>query len=198
MNFRFATRRMFAHVALFCAQNQACADRAVALGMPADRVLVTGNMKFDACPAAAPERRDPTLAASFGRGPDEPLLVAGCTWPGEDEAILPIYQRLRAKHPRLRLLLAPRQADRFGPVARLAEAAGLPCVRRTAMADRMSGDGTSGDGAGPSDAVIVLDTMGELAGVYALADLVFVGGSLNRRRYSPGESPTLRLKSRRK
>jgi len=172
---RPAARRMFAKVSLFCAQNEACAERAIALGMPRDRVLVTGNMKFDACPASAPDGRDADLAASFGLSPDEALLVAGCTWPGEDEAIIPIYQRLKQRHPRLRLLLAPRQADRFGPVARLVADAGLPCVRRTAMAD-----GTSGDGAGADDAVIVLDTMGELAGVYALADVVFVGGSLNR------------------
>lgn len=166
---RAATRRMFAKVSLFCAQNEACAERAMALGMPQERVVVTGNMKFDSCPASAPEERDAALAESFGIAPDDVLLVAGCTWPGEDEAILPIYQRLKQRHPRLRLLLAPRQADRFGPVATLVAEAGLPCVRRTAMA---------GD-SGPADAVVVLDTMGELAGVYALADLVFVGGSLN-------------------
>jgi len=165
---RFATRRMFANVTLFCAQNEACADRAVALGMPRDRVLVTGNMKFDACPAEAPEARDVDLAASFGLAEDEQLLVAGCTWPGEDEAIVPIYQRLREKHPGLRLLVAPRQADRFDPVARLVEGAGLPCVRRTAMGDERRTDRP----------VVVLDTMGELAGVYALGDIVFVGGSL--------------------
>lgn len=168
---RWVMGRAMGRLSVCCVQNEAYAERFVALGVPRERVVVTGNLKFDACPERAPEGRDAELAASFGLGADEPLIVGGCTWPGEDEALVSAYQALREDIPGLRLLLAPRQADRFGPVERLVRDAGLGCVRRTALRD-----GTAGDAAG--DAVIVLDTMGELASVYGLATVAFVGGSL--------------------
>jgi len=162
-------RRWLDRIALCCVQNETYAERAVALGADPDRVVVTGNLKFDAAPERAPECRDPELAASFGLGMDEPLIVGGCTWPGEDEALVSIYQRLRADVPGLRLLLAPRQSARFDAVEALVREAGLPCVRRTALQAGEEGSG---------DAVILLDTVGELAVVYGLGSVVFVGGSL--------------------
>lgn len=163
-------RRWLRGIALFCMQSETYAERARQLGAPPERVVVTGNVKFDATPSA-PEV-EPGFAASFGLRPDEPLLVGGCTWPGEDEALLAAYECLRADFPGLRLLLAPRQAERFDAVERLIRQAGLPCVRRTALRE--------GKGAAelPPDAVLLLDTVGELARVYALGTLVFVGGSL--------------------
>jgi len=156
-------------VALFCVQTEAYAERLAALGAPRERLVVTGNLKFDSCPAAPPRGRDAALARSFGLGPDEPVLVGGCTWPGEDEALVDAYQKLKAEFPALRLILAPRQGERFGPVEALVRAAGLPCVRRTALQQAP---------AAASDAVILLDTVGELARVYGLGTIVFVGGSL--------------------
>ena len=161
--------RWLKRVAVICVQNDTYAERLRELGAPPDRVVVTGNLKFDSCPATAPGGRDAELAASFGIGPDEPVIVGGCTWPGEDEALLDIYQKLRRETPALRLILAPRQADRFGPVEQLVRRAGLPCVRRTALQAGQRGE---------PGAVVVLDTLGELARVYGLATLVFVGGSL--------------------
>ncbi len=163
--------RWLRNVALFCVQSPTYAERLKALGAPADRVVVTGNMKFDAAPAAPEGLKAElqNLAASFGLGPDEPLLIGGCTWPGEDEALLDMYPRLKRQFPALRLLLAPRQADRFGPVEQLVRRAGLPCIRRSALKEGRTG--------GPG-AVILLDTLGELGRLYALGTLVFVGGSL--------------------
>jgi 3-deoxy-D-manno-octulosonic-acid transferase len=154
---------------VLCVQNETYAERLEALGAAPDRLVVTGNLKFDSCPTAAPAGRDEALACEFGLGPAERVLVGGCTWPGEDEALLSAYRTLRAQFPRLRLILAPRQAERFGPVEHLVRQAGLPCVRRTAL-----GEGAQGE----PDAVILLDTVGELARVYGLATVVFVGGSL--------------------
>ena len=159
-------------VAVICVQTETYADRVVELGAAPERVVVTGNMKFDACPERAPAGRDEALAASFGLGADQPLIVGGCTWPGEDEALLAAYQALRKDVPGLRLLLAPRQADRFGAVERLIGEAGLPCVRRTAL--------EHGAADAPAEAVILLDTIGELAMVYGLGTVAFVGGSLIR------------------
>ena len=167
-------RRWLGRVALCCVQNETYAERALALGAAPERVVVTGNLKFDAAPERAPEGRDPELAASFGLGMAEPLIVGGCTWPGEDEALVEVYQRLRRDVPGLRLLLAPRQADRCDPVERLVVGAGLPCVRRTTLRER-------GASEAPRDAVVLLDTVGELAGVYALATVAFVGRSLTQR-----------------
>lgn len=161
--------RWLDRIELSCVQNETYAERLVALGAEPERVVVTGNLKFDACPAEAAAGRDAELAASFGLGAQEPLLVGGCTWPGEDEALVSIYQELREEVAGLRLLLAPRQADRFDAVARLVEDAGLTCVRRSAL---KAGAEPSGEG------VLLLDTMGELAEVYGLASVVFVGGSL--------------------
>ncbi len=163
--------RWLRNVARFCVQTPTYAQRLKALGAPADRVAVTGNLKFDAAPAAQDGLKAElqTLAASFGLGPDEPLLIGGCTWPGEDEALLDMYPRLKGQFPALRLLLAPRQADRFGPVEQLVRRAGLPCVRRSALREGQGGE---------PGAVILLDTLGELGRVYGLGTLIFVGGSL--------------------
>jgi len=163
--------RWLDRVSLFCVQNETYGERLAELGAARDRIVVTGNMKFDACPDTAPTARDEALAASFGLAADQPLLVGGCTWPGEDEALLDAYRALRGDVPGLRLLLAPRQADRFEPVEQLIRSDGLPCVRRTAL---RAGEAP----AASPDAVILLDTMGELARVYGLARVAFVGGSL--------------------
>lgn len=161
--------RWLGRVKLLCVQSETYAERLKALGAPPERVVVTGNVKFDSCPAAPPGGRDEALAASLGIGADEPVVVAGCTWPGEDEALVAMYPRLRAAAPGLRLVLAPRQAERFGAVEQLVRRAGLPCVRRTALAQGQRGE---------AGAVVVLDTVGELARVYGLATAAFVGGSL--------------------
>lgn len=164
-------RRWLGRVARFCAQSEVSAARLKALGAPAERVMVTGNLKFDSAPAEEDGLKAAlqTLGAEFGLRPDEPVLVGGCTWPGEDEALVEMYPRLKAQAPALRLILAPRQADRFDPVEQLVRRAGLPCIRRTALRDGARGE---------PGAVVLLDTMGELARVYSLASLVFVGGSL--------------------
>ncbi len=160
-------RRWLGRVDLFCAQDRTYADRLVALGAPPERVVVSGNLKYDTA-APSSEACDPEFARGFGLKGDEPVVVGGCTWPGEDEALLDAYERLRGEFPGLRLILAPRQAERFEAVERLVRERGLAVVRRTALAG----------GAEGGEAVVVLDTVGELARVYGLARVVFVGGSL--------------------
>jgi 3-deoxy-D-manno-octulosonic-acid transferase len=101
----------------------------------------------------------PTAAA------DCQLWIAGSTHPGEEEQVLDAFARAREALPGLKLLLAPRHVERAAEVRAVVEARGWSCARRSAAP------------AGPVD-VLVLDTMGELAGLYSLADVVFVGGSL--------------------
>jgi 3-deoxy-D-manno-octulosonic-acid transferase len=133
--------------------------RFVALGAPDPRTSIVGDLKLDR--PAAPE---PSQALRDALGPG-PFLVGGSTHPGEEEALLSAWQRLRAtRAPELRLVLVPRHPERVPEVART--------VRRNGA--RV---GLRSQGAADAD-VIVVDSVGELASLYHLAELVFVGGSL--------------------
>jgi 3-deoxy-D-manno-octulosonic-acid transferase len=94
--------------------------------------------------------------------------VAGSTHRGEDEPVLAAFREAAATRPDLCLLLAPRHPERVEEAVRLAQQAGLACLRRSALPGRPA----------PTGGVIVLDTMGELARLYAAASVVFIGGSL--------------------
>jgi 3-deoxy-D-manno-octulosonic-acid transferase len=147
-------------------QGETHAERIRAMGAPAGRVRVTGNLKFDAVePARLPER-----LARLLQGPDRdrPLWVAGSTVGGEEELVLRAYHRVRERVPSARLLIAPRHPERFPAVPPIVEAAGFRCLRRSALDPQAWRNGE----------VLLLDTLGELAQVYALANVVFVGGSL--------------------
>jgi 3-deoxy-D-manno-octulosonic-acid transferase len=141
------------------------AERALALGAAPDRVWVTGNTKFDALVLDSAEGREDALRAEMGLDPAAPVFMAGSTHEGEEEKIIAVYAKLRARHPGLQLVVAPRYVERSGRIAALAAEAGLPVRLRSAGA------------AGGRAAVTVLDTIGELAIAYRLATLVFVGGS---------------------
>lgn len=156
--------RVLAEVDLFLMQGEPHAARLKELGAPADRVRVLGNLKFDAAPhAALPADLARALAPRAGRA----LFVAGSTVPGEEAPVLHAFGDARRLFPELALLLAPRHPERFGEVAALVEAAGYRCQRRSALGGAWNGD-----------EVLLLDTLGELACVYPLASVVFVGGSL--------------------
>jgi 3-deoxy-D-manno-octulosonic-acid transferase len=111
-----------------------------------------------------PER----LARLIQSGPPRPLWVAGSTVEGEEPLVLAAFHRVRERVPNARLLVAPRHPERFAEAQRLVESAGFRCERRSAL----------GPGGWSNGAVLLLDTLGELAHVYALASVVFVGGSL--------------------
>jgi 3-deoxy-D-manno-octulosonic-acid transferase len=102
----------------------------------------------------------------------EKILIAGSTPSGEEEILITLYKELRRMIPRLILILAPRHLERLEEVEEILKKEALPWLRKTALFPK----------AGPSDRehpeVILLDTMGELMGVYSLGTVVFVGGSL--------------------
>src|SRR6266851_4781092 len=142
------------------------AERALQLGAPRDRLHVTGNTKFDALAVSVPEAVDEGLRAALGlRG--ERLWVCGSTHEGEEGPLLDVYAALRREFPDLRLVLAPRYVERSGRVLAAARERGLPARLRSEP--------------GGGEAVVVLDTIGELVRVYQLATVVFVGGSFTRR-----------------
>lgn len=149
---------------LFLMREQEEADRVLALGARGDRVVVTGNTKFDALAPPAQAVEDTALAEALGLPPGGRVWMAGSTHEGEEEALLVAYRALLASAPDLRLVIAPRYIERADRVMSLATAAGFKVGRRST--------------GNPSRApVVVLDSIGELARAYRLATLVFVGGS---------------------
>ncbi len=154
------------------AQSDAMAGRYRAVGAPADRVEALGNLKYDFTPQKA-KAASPALAWIESTGPGA-LWIAASTMPpagpddvDEDDAVIAAFRQLRRLYPDLRLILAPRKPERFNLVARKLDAAGIAYVRRSAMA----GSGT----------VLLLDSTGELSGLFGAADVVFMGGTLARR-----------------
>jgi 3-deoxy-D-manno-octulosonic-acid transferase len=153
-----------------CAQSARSADRLLAMGAPPDRVVVTGSLKFDALDwnlADRPLTAHPAWSYVQGLA-TRPVLVAASTLRGEDDLVLDAFEALRATHPDAVLLLAPRHPERFDETIALAERRGLQVARRTGLAAHapLTAD------------VVVLDTIGELASLFAFASVVFVGGSL--------------------
>jgi 3-deoxy-D-manno-octulosonic-acid transferase len=164
--FRQLLRRVLANVDLFLAQTQEDASRLQDIGAIPERVRVTGNLKFDIAVPAPPaivESLRKSIAAS-GAGP---VLVCGSTVDGEEPLLLKAYENLRVQHPRAMMILAPRRPERFTAVAALLEQMSIHFRKRS----EWNGETLAGG-------VFLMDTIGELAALYALADIAFVGGSL--------------------
>lgn len=159
--------RVLAEVDVFLMQGEAHAERARRIGAPADRVRVTGNLKYDA-PGPAAGDASKAMAVLLGGDARAPLWVAGSTMPGEEEPVLRAFATVRGAAPALRLLIAPRHPERAAEVTALVQRAGYRVARRSAL----------GAEAWAAGDVLVLDTMGELAHAYPYATVVFVGGSL--------------------
>jgi 3-deoxy-D-manno-octulosonic-acid transferase len=168
---RWLTRGLFGRVDLIAAQSAEYAAHYRALG--AENVVVSGNIKYDGVEAERQNPRTCAMRQLLNIAPAELVWVAGSTQQPEEALALDIYRRARAEHPALRLILVPRHPERFDEVARLLEASGLPYARR----------GTLHPGAAiPAQALILIDTLGDLGAVWGLADVAFVGGSLDGKR----------------
>jgi 3-deoxy-D-manno-octulosonic-acid transferase len=161
----FLTRPMLRSITVLGMQSQEDARRAIALGAWPERVVVTGSLKTDAV-AESPGARE-LWERLLGLGAGERVWIAGSTHRGEDAVMAEVFARLRADHGDLVLLLAPRHPERVPEVERMLMERGLASVRRSRLPSARAGA-----------SVIVLDTVGELAPLYQLAEAVFVGGSL--------------------
>ncbi len=158
---RFFTRRVLAHVSAIGARSQRDAERFVALGADAKRVSVTGDLKLEADASAPALAAD--LAARLG---DVPLIVAGSTHPGEEQAALAALAAVEAAGLRAALVLAPRQLERAGEVLALARGRRVRLRSVGESAPLRAGE------------VLVLDTLGELPALWPRAAVAFVGGTL--------------------
>jgi 3-deoxy-D-manno-octulosonic-acid transferase len=160
---RFPFRKVLDDVALFCMQSEEDARRIISLGASPERVLVTGNLKMEAPSGEAGAEQLWRRLLHLGQAP---VVVAGSTHRGEEATVLDAFLAMRPAAEDLRLVLAPRHPERLDEVEGLARSRGLSVVRRSRV--------SAANGA----PVILLDTMGELASLYAVADVIFVGGSL--------------------
>ncbi len=158
-------RATLGRVSLIAAQSEEDAARFIALGASAARTQVVGNLKFDVGPPPEAEARGQELRVALGT--TRPVWVAGSTHAGEEELVLDAQRRVRAARPDALLLLAPRHPPRFEAVAALLQRQGVRYVSRR-----------SGAAVAPDAEVLLVDTLGELAVLYAAADVAFVGGSL--------------------
>ncbi|MDD3905232.1 MAG: 3-deoxy-D-manno-octulosonic acid transferase [Candidatus Omnitrophica bacterium] len=158
-------------VRFFCMQTDIDAIRIKAMGAPAGRVSVTGNMKFDVQPKSAQADAD-EIRRKFGLTPDGELFVAGSTHKGEEEAVVGAFKKLLGKFPGLKLLIAPRHIQRAGEVSAVVKKFGFEPIL-------LSGSGAART-APVARQVYILDTIGHLRDFYSIATVVFVGGSLVR------------------
>jgi 3-deoxy-D-manno-octulosonic-acid transferase len=162
---RKVMRPMLSSVRVFAMRSEEDAQRIIALGASPERVVITGNMKNDALPAST-ERVD-SWRRQLGLVGSRRVWVAGSTHRGEEEAVLEAHAAAKVDHHDLALIIAPRRPERAGEVQALVEARGWRAVRRSGL--------PAAESAGT---VVLLDTVGELAELYGVADAVFVGGSL--------------------
>lgn len=169
-----ARRRLFARIACFAVQEEEYVSRLRELGVPNDKLVVTGSVKYDGALRDRDSGRTLGLRQLFGIGDSSAPLVwlAGSTHAPEEGIILNVFARLRTRFPQLRLILVPRHPDRFEEVARLVEESGLPFLRRSQVHRPLS----------ELPAVLLLDTVGELGAAWGLADIGFTGGSLDGKR----------------
>ena len=169
LRFRGLLRGILRNVDAFAAQSSEDARRLVEIGAEPSRVMVAGNLKFEVTSPTEPEfvrwLREEVTQEHAG-----PIIVAGSTVEGEEPIVLGAFDGVVKKFPRAVLVLAPRHKERFDSVAGLVQQRGALSLRRSSW----NGVRSSGLAGG----VVLLDSIGELASMYALADIAFVGGSL--------------------
>jgi len=160
-------RKMLERPSIMAAQSDDDAGRLLVLGAPAERVEVTGNLKFDVSPPASVTDFAMELRQRWGKS--RPVWIAASTHDGEEKKVLEAFRILRRHQADTLLVLVPRHPERFAIVAKICRRSGYKVALHSETATEL-----------PDTDILVGDTMGELAGMYAAADVAFVGGSLVR------------------
>lgn len=159
----FFMKKVFSYVTVFSMQSALDAERLKAIGADEKKVRVSGNFKFD---MEMSGKMPVWTAAVIG-----PVIVAGSTHKGEEELVLSAYLENLGKFPDLKLILAPRHPERFGEVADMLRTRGTSFVRRTELGDHDSAREPI------KEKILLLDSVGELSSVYAIADIALIGKS---------------------
>lgn len=163
--------RVLSAVSVFLAQSDEDERRLIGIGAEPGRVQVSGNLKFDIAPVSNPPAIVDQLRAAMLAGDTTAVIVAGSTVEGEEQQVLSAFQNVLAQTPSAVLVLAPRHPQRFTQVVALLKTYGIRYWQRSVWS---SSDPLGGG-------VFLLDSIGELGSIYALADIAFIGGSLAQR-----------------
>lgn len=171
--FRFFMRRVFESVDWIFAQSADDAERFLQAGACPERISVAGNIKFDVPP---PPHRDfsALLKRVLTAASRTPVFVAASTMPGEEELVLQAWSAIQQHYPQALMILAPRHPARFVQVAQLLRTQDGQFIRRAELAGNSKGIERQLSAPG----ILLLDTIGELASIFELADVVFMGGTL--------------------
>lgn len=166
----FFTRALFSAIDKYCVQNQAYSLRFEQLGIPNNKISITGNMKFDDTFPHLAEEECEKWKKQLGIKPGDQILVCGSTHDPEEALVLDILQSLWKRHPNIKALLVPRHPERFNEVASLLQKQGISWQRFTHI-----------NGNNQQSQVILIDAMGLLRQCYQVADIALVGGSFTNR-----------------
>jgi 3-deoxy-D-manno-octulosonic-acid transferase len=166
-------KRVLSDATLFLMQSKEDAARLIALGAPSGKVLVSGNLKYDfADPGES--ALSTWLEDEFAKNDRHPVVIAGSVLANEEVSVLRAFAEVEREFPRALLILAPRKPEQFDKAADIIVESGRTLLRRSALT--LNGAGLPA--LSEASQVLLLDSLGELAGLYRLADAVFVGGSL--------------------
>lgn len=173
-------RPVFSSFAAVCAQSKEDRNRLLLLGVPEKNIVITGNLKFDQNVDSVPKETIDLLKQRLKIQSFQSILLAGSTHAGEELILLDAFAKLKQHFPELVLIIAPRNVERAGAVLKLASSKGFSCY----LSEKLSG---KIELSGPD--VIVVEVMGVLKKLYALADIAFIGGSLvNKGGHNPLEA----------
>lgn len=159
---------MLQTVVKFCMQSSIDAQYIIKLGADPQRVMVTGNTKYDQTYTDVSEDEQKLLISQYGFAGKRPIVIAGSTHKGEEESLFASFSKIRNHFPQACLVIAPRDIQRADELVSMAAASGHRAVKRSKLEKENAGGHNT----------VILDTIGELGRVYSIADVVFVGGSL--------------------
>jgi 3-deoxy-D-manno-octulosonic-acid transferase len=166
-------KKVLGDATLFLMQSDEDASRLIALGAPGERVLVTGNLKYDLAEASESPLSS-WLEAQVAKSNRRPVVVAGSVLANEEVSVLRAFAEVEREFPRALLILAPRKPEQFDKAAAVVAESGRKLLRRRDLTLNGAGSAALSE---PGN-VFLLDSLGELGELYRLADAVFVGGSL--------------------
>ena len=159
---------MIGTIVKFAMRSPIDADYIKILGAPSELVTITGNTKFDQTYTDVEPEEKRQILREMGLSDAKGILLAGSTHRGEETYVLQAFKAVRAKHPGVKLVIAPRELLRTVEVTHIVKSAGFNVATRTGLQKK---PGTDHD-------VVILDTIGELGKVYSVGDVIYVGGSL--------------------
>jgi tetraacyldisaccharide 4'-kinase len=166
-------RDMVRTVSRFCMQSSIDANYIARLGADPQKIFITGNTKFDQTYAEVTPEDLAAYKAELGLGEDAfPIVVAGSTHAPEEDIVLTAFTQLRKQYPKARLVIAPRKTNRVEEIRKLIRKFGYETGLRSKLKNI--------SGLRPEFPVVLIDTIGELGRIYAVGDIVFVGGSLKK------------------